>query len=65
VAIASTRNDVVYHPIAPNTILCGIPFESQSAYFEKGDIPMGHFEKHGIEYMVIYSCSVNGKGIFE
>jgi hypothetical protein len=64
-AIASNRNDVVYHPIAPNIILCGIPNESKSAYFEKGDVPIGHFKKNGIEYTVIYSYNVDGKGIFE
>ncbi|MFC1226788.1 hypothetical protein ACFE6N_23515 [Pedobacter sp. BG31] len=64
-AIAGNRNDVVYHQVEPNIILCGIPFESKSAYFEKGDIPIGHFEKNGIEYTVIYSYNVDGKGIFE
>ncbi len=64
-AIASNRNDVVYHSIAPNTILCGIPDESKTAYFDKGDIPIGHFEKNGIEYLVIYSYSIDGKVIFE
>jgi len=64
-AIAGTRNDIVYHQIEPNTILCGIPFESKSAYFEKGDIPIGHFEKNGMEYVVIYSYGVEGKGSFE
>jgi hypothetical protein len=63
-AIAGTRNDVVYHQIEAHTILCGIPFESKSAYFEKGDIPIGHFHKNGIEYMVIYSYIVDGKGKF-
>ncbi|MBB6239882.1 hypothetical protein HDC90_004544 [Pedobacter sp. AK013] len=63
--IASNRHDIVYHPIEPNIILCGVPEESKSAYFEKGDIPIEHFEKNGIEYMVIYSYSVDGKGIFE
>ena len=63
-AIANKRNDVVYHQIESNTILCGIPLESQSAYFEKGDVPIGHFEKNGIEYVVIYSFVV-GKGSFE
>jgi len=64
-AIAGTRNDVVYHQIEANTILCGIPFESKSAYFEKGDIPIGHFQKNGIEYLVIYSYVADGKGSFE
>jgi len=64
-AIAGNRNDVVYHQIEPDTILCGIPFESQSVYFEKGDIPVGYFEKNGIEYLVIYSYRIDGKGIFE
>ena len=63
--IANHRNDVVYHQIEPNTMLCGIPFESKSAYFEKGDIPIGHFQKNGIEYMVIYSYIADGKGSFE
>ncbi|WP_406826100.1 hypothetical protein [Pedobacter sp. KACC 23697] len=63
-AIAGIRNDVVYHQEEPNTILCGIPIESQSAYFEKGDIPIGYFEKDGMEYLVIYSYVV-GKGSFE
>ena len=64
-AIAGTRNDVVYHQTEPNTILCGIPCESKSAYFEKGDIPIGHFQKNEIEYLVIYSYVADGKGIFE
>ncbi|MEH3114417.1 hypothetical protein [Pedobacter terrae] len=63
-AIANLRNDVVYHQEEPDTILCGIPFESKSAYFEKGDIPIGYFEKNGVEYVVIYSYVV-GKGSFE
>lgn len=63
-AIANEINDVVYHHVEPNTILCGVPLESQSAYFEKGDIPIGYFEKDGIEYVVIYSYVV-GKGSFE
>jgi hypothetical protein len=46
-------------------MLCGIPFESKSAYFEKGDIPIGHFQKNGIEYLVIYSYVADGKGSFE
>ncbi|WP_029283850.1 hypothetical protein [Pedobacter sp. R20-19] len=64
-AIANSRNDVIYHQIEPNTILCGIPFESKFAYFEKGDIPIGHFQKNGIEYIVIYSYVADGKGSFE
>lgn len=63
-AIAGIRNDVVYHQEEPNIILCGIPFESKSAYFEKGDVPIGYFEKNGMEYAVIYSYVV-GKGSFE
>jgi len=63
--IANHRKDVVYHQTETNIMLCGIPFESQSAYFEKGDIPIGHFEKNGIEYMVIYSYRADGKGSFE
>jgi hypothetical protein len=63
--MANSRNDVVYHQITPNKMLCGIPFESKSAYFEKGDIPIGYFEKNGIEYMVIYSYVANGKGSFD
>ncbi|WP_412468051.1 hypothetical protein [Pedobacter sp. KLB.chiD] len=63
-AIANRRNDVVYHQLEPDTILCGVPIESQSAYFEKGDIPIGNFEKDGMEYVVIYSFVV-GKGSFE
>ncbi|CAH0142148.1 MULTISPECIES: hypothetical protein [unclassified Pedobacter] len=65
IAIAGTRNDVVYHQIEPNTVLCGIPFESKSAYFEKGDTPIGYFLKNGTEYMVIYSYSVDERGSFE
>jgi hypothetical protein len=64
-AIAKSRNDVVYQQLASHTILCGIPFESKSAYFEKGDIPIGYFEKNGIEYIVIYSYVADGKGSFE
>ncbi|OWK69214.1 hypothetical protein [Pedobacter sp. AJM] len=64
-AIASNRNDVVYHQTEANIMLCGIPFESKSAYFEKGDIPIGHFVKDGMEYVVIYSYVVDGKGSFE
>ncbi|MFC1223751.1 hypothetical protein ACFE6N_08075 [Pedobacter sp. BG31] len=64
IAIASNRNDVVYH-IESNIILFGIPKESKSAYFEKGDVLIEHFKKNGIEYTVIYSYSVDGKGIFE
>lgn len=63
-AIASKRNNVVYHQTEPDTILCGVPFESKSAYFEKGDIPVGYFEKSGMEYVVIYSYVV-GKGSFK
>lgn len=63
-AIANSRHDVVYHQTEPDTILCGVPFESKSAYFEKGDVPIGHFEKNGIEYVMIYSYVV-GKGSFE
>ncbi|WP_293782937.1 hypothetical protein [uncultured Pedobacter sp.] len=62
--IANRRNDVVYHQVEPDTILCGVPIESQSAYFENGDVPIGYFEKNGIEYVVIYSYVV-GKGSFE
>ena len=65
IAIANSRNDVIYHQIELNTILCGIPFKSKSAYFEKGDIPIGHFQKNGIEHLVIYSYVVDGKGSFE
>jgi len=63
-AIANSRNDVVYHQVEPNIMLCGIPLESQSAYFEKGDVPIGSFEKNGMEYVVIYSFVV-GKESFE
>jgi hypothetical protein len=59
ISIANHRNDVVYHQTETNIMLCGIPFESQSAYFEKGDIPIGYFEKNGIEYLVIYSYSAD------
>ncbi|MFD2288124.1 hypothetical protein GJU39_20170 [Pedobacter petrophilus] len=65
IAIAKRRNDVVYHQIAPNTILCGIPFESKSAYFEIGDLPIGHFQKNGIEYIVVYSYVADKSGSFE
>jgi hypothetical protein len=58
-ALASKRNDVVYHQLEPNIILCGIPNESKSAYFEKGDISIGYFEKNGMEYAVIYSYVVD------
>jgi len=46
-------------------MLCGIPFESKSAYFEKGDIPIGHFQKNGIEYLVIYSYVADKRDGFE
>lgn len=62
--IANRRNDVVYHQVEPNTMLCGVPLESQSVYFEKGDVPVGYFKNNGIEYVVIYSYVV-GKGSFE
>lgn len=65
IAIAKRRNDVVYHQTEPDTVLCGIPFSSKSAYFEKGDVPIGYFNKNGIEYIVIYSYVVDGKGSFE
>lgn len=65
IAIANNRNDVVYHQLEPNTIHCGIPFKSKSAYFEKGDIPIGHFQKNGTEYIVIYSYVADGSGSFE
>lgn len=64
IAIANRRNDVVYHQIEPDKVFCGIPFESRSAYFETGDIPIGYFKKNGIEYMVIYSYVADGKGSF-
>lgn len=63
--ITNHRKDVVYHQTETNIILCGIPKESKTAYFEKGDIPIGYFEKRGIEYMVIYSYVADGKGNFE
>jgi len=64
-AIANSRNDVVYHQIEPNHIICGVPPESTAAYFEKGDIPIGHFQKNGIDYVAIYSYVVGPKRSFE